>query len=64
VRNIEDIAKVISEGAANGSMPAWKNRLHVNVRVLTAAYIASLRKNPIDNPKKPAEGNVIPPWSE
>ena len=64
VRNVEDIAKVISEGAANGSMPAWGNRLsHVNQVVLTAAYLASMRENPIAGPK-PAEGNVIPPWGE
>jgi cytochrome c oxidase cbb3-type subunit 3 len=64
VRNVEDIAKVISEGAANGSMPAWKNRLsHINQIVLTAAYIASLRENPVAG-KRPPEGNVIPPWTQ
>jgi cytochrome c oxidase cbb3-type subunit 3 len=63
VRNVEDIAKVIAEGAANGAMPAWKNRMsHQNQIVLTAAYVASMRKNPI--PGKAAEGNEIPPWSE
>ncbi len=64
VRNIEDIAKVISEGAANGAMPAWKTRLsHINQIVLTAAYVASLRENPEAGPRPP-EGNVIPPWGE
>lgn len=63
VRNVEDIAKVIAEGAANGAMPAWKNRMsHQNQIVLTAAYVASMRKNP--KPGKAPEGNVIPPWSE
>lgn len=61
VRNVEDIAKVISEGAANGSMPAWKNRLsHVNQIVLTAAYVAAMRENPIAG--RPQEGNEIPAW--
>ena len=64
VRYVEDIAKVISDGAANGSMPAWKNRLsHVNQIVLTAAYVASLRENPVSG-TRPPEGNVIPPWGE
>jgi cytochrome c oxidase cbb3-type subunit 3 len=63
VRNVEDIAKVISEGAANGAMPAWKNRMsHQNQIVLTAAYVASMRKSP--KPGKAPEGNEIPPWSE
>ena len=64
VRNVEDIAKVIANGAANGSMPAWRNRLsHPNQIVLTAAYVASLRDNPVSG-SRPVEGNVIPPWGE
>ncbi len=63
VRNIEDIAKVIQDGAANGAMPAWKNRLsHQNQVVLTAAYVASLRENPVDG--KAPEGNKIGPWTK
>lgn len=63
VRNVVDIAKVIEDGAANGSMPAWKNRLsHPNQVVLTAAYVASLRENPVSG--KPPEGNRIAPWNE
>ena len=27
VNSVEDIAKVIEKGAANGAMPAWKNRM-------------------------------------
>lgn len=62
VVNIEDIARVISEGAANGAMPAWRNRMsHINQVVLTAAYVASLRgSNPAGG--KVAEGNPIPAW--
>jgi len=64
VGKIEDIYKVIENGAANGAMPAWKNRLsHQNQRVLTAAYIASLRGTTPAAPKK-AEGNLIPPWED
>ena len=63
VRNIEDIATVIENGAANGSMPAWKNRLsHQNQIVLTAAYVAAMRANPISG--KAPEGNKIPDWGE
>lgn len=61
--NIEGIAKIIEEGAANGAMPAWKNRLtHPNQIVLTAAYVASLRENPVDG--KGPEGKEIAPWGE
>ncbi len=61
VRKIEDLATVISEGAASGSMPAWKTRLtHPNQIVLTAAYVATMRRNPV--PGKAAEGDKIPAW--
>lgn len=63
VTRVEDIADVIENGAANGAMPAWKNRLsHQNLIVLTAAYIASLRDNPVSG--KEAEGNKIDGWDE
>lgn len=63
VRTIEGIASVIENGAANGAMPAWKNRLtHPNQVVLTAAYVASLRKKPVAG--KAPEGNEIPAWEE
>lgn len=63
VRNVEGIASIIKNGAANGAMPAWKTRLsHPNQIVLTAAYIASLRKNPVSG--KAPEGNLIPDWEE
>ncbi len=63
VRKIEDIATVIQDGAANGAMPAWRNRLsHVNQIVLSAAYVASLRGNGATG--KSPEGDLIPPWPE
>jgi cytochrome c oxidase cbb3-type subunit 3 len=62
VVNVEDIASVIANGAANGSMPAWRNRLsHVNQIVLTAAYVASLRGSNPGGAKAP-EGSVVAPW--
>lgn len=63
VTNIEDITKVIEEGAAGGSMPAWRNRLsHINQIVLTAAYVASLRGTGAAG--KGPEGQKIPQWGE
>lgn len=61
VRNIEGIATVISEGANNGAMPAWKNRLgHPNFIVLTAAYVASLQSKPASNPAaRGPEGDIV-----
>lgn len=61
VRTIEDIAKVISDGAANGSMPAWKTKMgDPRDIIMVSAYVASLRKNPVEG--RAPEGNVIPPW--
>lgn len=63
VRGIEDIATVIENGAANGAMPAWRNRLsHINQIVLTAAYVASLRGTGATG--KAPEGQVIAPWGD
>lgn len=62
VRTIEDVYKVISEGAANGAMPAWKSRLRPKALVLTASYVASLRGTNPSGTVRPPEGNVIPPW--
>lgn len=65
VVQLEDIARVIEQGAANGSMPAWRNRLsHINQIVLTAAYVASLRGTTPAGTPKPPEGNPIPPWPQ
>ena len=61
VKQLMDIATVIQNGAANGSMPAWKNRLDTNQLVLVAAYVADMRGQNLPGPKGP-EGEVLPPW--
>lgn len=63
VRSVEGIASVLENGAGNGAMPAWKTRFsHPNQIVLTAAYVASLRDNPVAG--KGPEGTQIPDWNE
>ena len=61
VKSIEDIAKVINEGAKGGAMPAWSNRLHPNEVVLASSYLASLRGTNAVGGKAP-EGEVPAPW--
>ena len=61
VRKLEDIPGVISNGAAGGAMPKWKDRLHPNEVVLTAAYVASLRGQNLPS-VRPHEGELIAPW--
>lgn len=61
VKQLADVAKVIEQGAANGAMPAWRNRLHANEIVLSAAYIATLRGKNLPSSRS-AEGEEIPPW--
>lgn len=63
VRSIEDIYEIVNNGAAAGAMPAWKNRLEQNERVLVAVYVASLRGTD-EGGGKAAEGRPIPPWPE
>lgn len=61
VKSLADIAHVISEGAANGAMPAWRTRFHRNEIVLLSAYVAALRGQNLPGPRG-AEGEVIAPW--
>jgi cytochrome c oxidase cbb3-type subunit 3 len=61
VQTLTDLVTVIADGAANGAMPAWRNRLHPNELVLAAAYVASMRGQNLTGPR-PAEGKEIPPW--
>ncbi|MCA9131922.1 MAG: c-type cytochrome [Planctomycetales bacterium] len=64
VRKVEDIARVVNQGAGNGAMPAWANRLHANEVVLVSAYVASLRGTIAAGTGKGPEGSEIPPWPE
>lgn len=61
VVDLEGIARVISQGAANNAMPAWANRLHPNEIVLVSAYLATLRGTNHPDGKAP-EGKLVPPW--
>lgn len=60
VRSIEDIARVVREGAANGAMPPHETRLHPNEIVLVASYVAAMRGQ--NRPGKAPQGEEIPPW--
>ena len=61
VKQIEDIGSVVKNGAGNGGMPAWGNRLHPNEVVLVSAYVASLRGTNVPGGKSP-EGDQAPNW--
>jgi cytochrome c oxidase cbb3-type subunit 3 len=61
VQQLTDVAKVVADGAANGSMPGWGTRLHPNEVVLVSAYVASLRGQNLTGPRG-NEGKEIPAW--
>lgn len=61
VKELTDIPKVVSGGAAAGAMPAWKTRLHPNEIVLVAAYVAALRGKNLPSPRG-QEGELIAAW--
>lgn len=63
VKTLVDVARVVENGATNGSMPAWRNRLHPNELALVSAYVASLRGQNLPS-QRGAEGNEIPPWPD
>ena len=60
VKQMTDIARVIRDGAANGTMPSWGNRMHPNEVALVAAYVAAMRGQ--DLPGSPPSGDKIPAW--
>lgn len=60
VKQIMDIPSVVTNGAAGGAMPAWKNRLNEKEVLIVSAYMASLRgRNTVG---RAPEGVVIPAW--
>ena len=63
IKNLDDVVDVIANGRANGSMPAWKNRMSVNELVMVSAYVASLRGT-ADGKGKGPDGRAIDPWPE
>jgi cytochrome c oxidase cbb3-type subunit 3 len=63
VKQLGDVVRVVQEGAANGSMPAWRTRLHPNEIVLVSAYVANMRGQNLPGPRG-AEGDQIAPWPE
>ena len=62
VKGVADIANVVINGAKNGAMPAWGNRLHPNEVVLVSAYVASLRGQDLPSKYQADKGKVIDPW--
>jgi cytochrome c oxidase cbb3-type subunit 3 len=60
VKTLLDIPRVITEGAANGAMPAWKVSLSTNEVVLLSSYVAGLRGKNL--PGRAPEGEAAAPW--
>lgn len=58
---IEDIARIVRDGAAGGAMPPHETRLHPNEIVLVSSYVASLRGKNL--PGNAPEGDEAPPWN-
>lgn len=63
VRQIEDIAKVVRQGAKAGSMPAWGDKLHPNEVLFVTCYVATLRGQNLSSAYAD-KGTEIPPWPE
>ncbi len=54
VRHIEDIMKIVNNGAGNNAMPAWKQRFSdPRDVIMVSAYVASLLGTKPANPKAP-----------
>lgn len=62
VKQLTDFYTVISGGAANGAMPAWRTNFSENERVLLAAYVSTLRGQNL--PGRGQDGVAIDPWPE
>ena len=65
-KNLTDLTgmiDVVTNGAANGAMPANKNLLSDNEIALVVGYVASLRGKNLTGPRG-AEGEEIPPFPE
>jgi cytochrome c oxidase cbb3-type subunit 3 len=63
IKKLTDICTVVSNGAANGAMPAWKINLHPNEIVLVSAYVATMRGQNIPGGRGQIIGDTeIPAW--
>ena len=62
VKEPKDLVTVITNGAANGSMPAFGARFREPQIILLAAYVASLQGTTPAN-ALPADGEELLPWS-
>lgn len=63
ITTLEDFIEVITNGAANGAMPANKTLLNENEIALVAGYEASLRGKNLPGPRG-QEGEEAPPFPE
>jgi cytochrome c oxidase cbb3-type subunit 3 len=62
VKQITDIADILTEGKAGKGMPAWGDRLTQTQIVLLSSYVAQLSAKPV--PGKEPQGDPIAPWPE
>ncbi len=64
--SLEGMLDVVTNGAANGAMPAQKNALNENEIALVVGYVASLRGTMLTGPRdvNGPEGEEIPPFPE
>ena len=63
VTEVTDLYRIVNNGLAGGAMPAWRDKLSQNERVLVAAYVASLRDTYGGSGGKAPEGKTIAAWS-
>lgn len=64
IESIDDIVTILNNGAANGAMPAWANRLSPNEIAVTSAYVAAMRGTNVASAQRGPEGVEIEPWPE
>jgi cytochrome c oxidase cbb3-type subunit 3 len=64
VNHIEDIIKIVNQGAGGNAMPAWKQKLDPREIIIVSAYVASLLGSNPANPKTPDGAVTIDSWDE
>jgi cytochrome c oxidase cbb3-type subunit III len=63
VQHVEDIIRVINQGAGNNAMPAWQQKLDPREITIVSAYVASRLGKSASNPKGPDGATTIKDWS-